>query len=199
MPQLSMPALLALLTFAFVMSITPGPNNIMLWVSGANFGLRRSLPHLFGIVLGFASLVILCALGLGMLFEAFPMFQSGLRVVGVLYLLYLAYRLASASLSAEDTLAQPLNFVEAAGFQYANPKGWMMALSATSSFVLIEVSLLANAVAVASVFAVVGLPSLLTWALFGSLLARFLKQPRVQKAFNMLMAGLLVATVMFMV
>ena len=99
--------LLPIISFAFVMSITPGPNNIMLWASGANYGFRRTVPHMLGINLGFGSLVLLCGLGLGVLFEAFPLFQTFLKVAGSLYLLYLAYRIATASFGGAAKVARP--------------------------------------------------------------------------------------------
>lgn len=191
--------LASLVSFGFVMSITPGPNNIMLWASGANFGLRRTLPHMLGINCGFASLVLMCGLGLGALFEAFPSVQFILKIAGSLYLLYLAYRLTTASFKANAEDKRPLSFWEAAGFQYANPKAWVMGLTAVSTFVLIEQSFALNTLLIALVFMVVNLPCIGVWALFGTGMGRFLSNPRRLKIFNSVMATLLVATVAMIV
>lgn len=195
----SMITLASLISFGFVMSITPGPNNIMLWASGANFGLRRTLPHMLGINCGFGSLLLLCGLGLGALFEAFPVVQLILKVVGAIYLLYLAYRLTTASFKANSEDKRPLSFWEAAGFQYANPKAWVMGLTAMSTFALIEQSFALNALVITLIFMVINLPCISVWALFGTAMGRFLSSPRRLRIFNGLMATLLVATVVLVV
>ncbi len=191
--------LIPILSFAFVMSITPGPNNIMLWASGANYGLKRTLPHLFGVNIGFGSLILLCGLGLGVLFETFPFFQTFLTVAGSLYLLYLAYRIATASFGAEAQAAQPLGFWEAAGFQYANPKAWVMGLTVMSAFTVPQLSLVTKAVFVTLVVMMVNLPCIGVWAVFGTALGRFLTNKRALMAFNFVMAGLLVGTIALLI
>jgi len=187
--------LLPIISFAFVMSITPGPNNIMLWASGANYGLRRTVPHLLGVNIGFGSLILLCGLGLGVVFETFPLFQTFLKVAGSLYLLYLAYRIATASFGGEARAAKPFSFWEAAGFQYANPKAWVMALTVMSAFAVPQLSFIAKAFLITLVVMMVNLPCISVWALFGTAISRFLKRPKVLMSFNLLMAGLLVGTV----
>jgi threonine/homoserine/homoserine lactone efflux protein len=194
-----MSVLLPIVTFAFVMSITPGPNNILLWASGANFGLRRTLPHLLGVNLGFASLLLLSGLGLGAVFEAFPALQLALKIVGSLYLLYLAYRLATASFTGEGESGRPFTFLEAAGFQYANPKAWVFGLTLMRAFARPEGGLLLSVVLVTLVVMVVNLPCIGVWALFGSAIGRFLRHPRALLVFNLTMAGLLVATIVLIV
>ena len=193
-----MTALLPLISFAFVMSITPGPNNILLWASGANYGFRRTLPHLLGVNLGFGSLILLCGLGLGVLFEAFPVFQIVLKIAGSLYLLYLAYRLATASFGNKLSGARPFSFWEAAGFQYANPKAWVMGLTVMSAFALPQLPLVIKALVVTAVVMIVNLPCISAWAVFGNAIGRFLENKRTLQAFNIVMAGLLLATIVLL-
>lgn len=193
-----MVTLLSLISFGVVMFVTPGPNNIMLWASGANFGLKRTLPHLFGVATGFGSLMLVTALGLGALFERFPIIQTSLKVLGSLYLLYLAYRLTVAKMRDSEQSARPVSFLEAVGFQYANPKVWVIALTAASTFVLVE-SFVLNAVLLALTLMVINLPCISVWAVFGSAMSQFLQNPRRMKVFNGVMAGLLVGTVVLLV
>src|SRR5262245_33050881 len=128
---------LAMAMFAFVMAFTPGPNNIMLAASGVNFGLARSTPHLLGVVVGFAVLVAACAAGLGLVFAALPSLQLVLKVAGALYMLWLAWKVATAHRSAGQGVeaAQPLTFWQAALFQWINPKGLIAALSGVAIYV----------------------------------------------------------------
>lgn len=187
--------LLPIVSFAFVMSITPGPNNLMLWTSGVNYGVRRTLPHMLGINFGFGSLVLLCGLGLGAIFETFPLFQTFLKGAGSLYLLYLAYRIATASFSSDAQVAKPFSFWEAAGFQYANPKAWVMAITVMSAFATPQLSFVTRALLITLVVMLINLPCISAWALFGTAIGRFLRHPKVLISFNILMAGLLVGTI----
>lgn len=191
-----MTALFPLISFTFVMSITPGPNNIMLWASGANYGFKRSLPHMLGISIGFASLFLVCGLGLGALFEAYPVIQTVLKVVGSVYLLYLAFRIATASFEGKQEDKKPLNFFEAAGFQYANPKAWVFALTTASSFSLLGSNFILNALSISLVLMLVNFPCICVWTAFGTAIGRFLSNKRALMSFNFVMAGLLVATIL---
>lgn len=190
--------LIPIVSFAFVMSITPWPNNIMLWASGANYGFKRTLPHLLGVNLGFGSLIFLCSLGLGAVFEVVPILQTVLKVVGALYLLYLAYRTATASFQNVAGGQKPLSFLEAASFQYANPKAWVMGLTAVSAFVIPNMHFLGNAALITFVVAIVNLPCIGVWAIFGAMLGRFLTNRKARLVFNFVMAGLLVGTVVLL-
>lgn len=181
------------------MSITPGPNNIMLWASGANYGVRRTLPHILGINLGFGSLVLLCGLGLGALFEAFPTVQTFLKIAGSLYLLYLAYRIATASFGGAASAGRPFTFWEAAGFQYANPKAWVMGLTVMSAFAFTGVPFAVKAVLITLVVMLVNLPCITVWAVFGTAIGRFLTNKRALLSFNLTMAALLVGTIYFII
>lgn len=187
--------LISVVSFAFVMSITPGPNNIMLWASGANHGFRGTLPALLGVNIGFSSLIFLCGLGLGAVFEAFPVLQLLLKIAGALYLLYLAHRTAIASFGGKATDQKPMSFLEAASFQYVNPKAWVMGLTAMSAFSIPQVHFVVSAALVTLVVTVVNLPCISVWAAFGTVIGGFLTGRRARLFFNLIMAALLVATV----
>ncbi|TFL19062.1 LysE family translocator [Jannaschia formosa] len=184
--------LLGLVAFAFASSITPGPNNLMILASGANFGAARSVPHVLGISVGFGAMIVLVGLGLGQVFETFPWARPALAAVSVAYLLWLAWRIASAP-PPERAKAdgRPLTFAEAAAFQWVNPKAWTMALTAVT---LYTAGGPLAVVPVAAVFTVVNLPSIGVWLLLGVQMRRWLTSPARLRAFNWTMAGLLVAS-----
>lgn len=182
---------LALLGFAFVTSVTPGPNNMMLLASGVNFGFRRTLPHMLGISIGHALMVFLVGLGLAGVFKAWPLALTVLKVAAVAYMLWLAWKIAHAGAPGEGRVKpQPMTFLQAAAFQWVNPKAWAMALGAVSAYV-VEPSVWAYA-GVAGAFACVNLPSVSVWAGMGQAVRRWLDGPGRLKAFNWTMAGLLV-------
>lgn len=182
---------LALLGFAFVTSVTPGPNNMMLLASGVNFGFRRTLPHMLGISLGHALMVFLVGLGLASAFAAWPEALTGLKLLSVAYMLWLAWKIAHAGAPGEGRAKpQPMTFLQAAGFQWVNPKAWAMALGAVSAYVT-EPSVAACGL-VAGAFALVNLPSVALWAAAGQGVRRWLAGPGRLALFNWTMAGLLV-------
>nr|AGU10795.1 LysE type translocator [uncultured organism] len=187
--------LLPLCAFAAVSSITPGPNNTMILASGLNYGFARSMPHLFGITCGFSFMIFATGMGLHAVFEQFPMLQVILKYVGAIYLLWLAWKLAHAApMSAEQaSLSKPMGFFGAAAFQWINPKAWVMALSALTTYLpqgfhVIDVAQLA------CVFGVIGTFCVGAWAAFGVAMRRVLQNPRSVRIFNVVMALLLVAT-----
>ncbi|MEM8647161.1 MAG: LysE family translocator [Pseudomonadota bacterium] len=185
--------LTALAAFAFVTSITPGPNNLMLMTSGANFGFRRTIPHMLGVGLGFVIMVILVGAGLVSVFDAYPVSYTVLKVFSVAYLLYLAWKIASASEPGEaGRSASPMTFLQAALFQWVNPKAWAMALTAVTVYAPSQ-SLAAIAL-VALVFGLVNLPSVGSWTILGQQMRRFLTNPLRLRVFNISMALLLVAS-----
>lgn len=185
--------LTGLAAFAFVSSITPGPNNLMLMASGANFGFRRTVPHMLGVGLGFSFMILLVGGGLIQLFDAWPPSHTLLKIVSVAYLLWLAWRIAHAApMRATDNAGHPLTFLQAAAFQWVNPKAWTMALSAIAVYSP-DRSFWAVAV-VALIFFGVNLPSVSSWTLLGGQIARLLTNPRRLAAFNWTMALLLVAS-----
>jgi threonine/homoserine/homoserine lactone efflux protein len=186
--------LAALALFAFVASITPGPNNTMLLASGVNFGLRRTAPHLAGVCLGFLVLLWSVGLGLGALFSAYPMLHTVLKVAGGLYMLYLAFKIAtSRGIGAGKSSGRPQTFLQAAAFQWVNPKAWAMAIGALTAYAPSD-RYLANVVVVGLVFAAVNGPCVVAWAGVGVVLRRFLDRPGVLRAFNVSMGLLLAAS-----
>jgi len=186
---------LGLTVFSLVSSITPGPNNLMLMASGANFGIRRTLPHMLGVALGFTFMVLLVGIGLIQIFEAFPLSYTLLKVVSLVYLTYLAWKIAVAAPASgkEEDTGTPLTFIQAALFQWVNPKAWTMALTAVS--VYSPSQSLAAVAFVAGVFGAVNLPCIGIWTTMGQQLQRILTSPRRLRVFNGLMALLLVASI----
>lgn len=187
--------LLGLIVFALVSSITPGPNNLMLMTSGANFGFRRTVPHMLGVALGFTFMVLLVGIGLVQVFEAFPVSYTLLKVVSLVYLTYLAWRIATAvpATGGNAESGIPLTFIQAALFQWVNPKAWTMALTAVSVY---SPSQSLTAVAfVAGVFGAVNLPCISFWTSMGQQLQRLLTNPRRLRMFNISMALLLVGSI----
>ncbi|MFV3381195.1 MULTISPECIES: LysE family translocator [Pseudomonas] len=189
----SVDLLTAFVLFAFVSSITPGPNNTMLLASGVNFGVRRSIPHALGISIGFMVMVLAVGFGLGQLFKAWPPLYSILRYTGAAYLLYLAWKIATSGPIAGDAdhTRKPLGFWGAAAFQWVNPKAWVMAVGAITTYTPAQGYVL-NVIVIAALFALVNLPSVGIWVMFGSALRNFLQNPRWLMLFNVLMALLLV-------
>lgn len=190
-----MDLLIALAVFCLVTLFTPGPNNLMLMTSGLNFGVRRGVPHLLGVVLGFSAMVLIVGLGLGAIFETWPLLYLALKYVGATYLLYLAWQIAvSAPLSQDhDSARNPIGFVQAAAFQWVNPKAWVMAVGAVSTYAAVAPFPL-NVFVIAALFGLFGLASSGTWLGFGAALQRVLKDARAVRVFNIVMALLLVAS-----
>jgi len=187
---------LALVTFAFVMSFTPGPNNILLAASGVNFGFARSIPQMFGVTVGFVALLLACGAGLGLVFAAIPAMHFVLKVAGAAYMLWLAFKVATAHRVSEgdSALAQPITFWQAALFQWINPKGLVAALSAIAVYVRPgherhDLPLLL------AVFALFTMLSVAAWAGFGVGLRGLMRSPTHARIFNIAMALLLVACV----
>jgi len=189
-----------LVLFAFSMSATPGPNNVMLTASGANFGFRRTIPHMLGINLGFLTLMAVTALGLGIAFVRFPLLQQALRVAGSVYLLYLAWRIATAAPRTEGNglNGRPFRFWEAAAFQYVNPKAWIIAISGVSTFTLAGEHYALSAATVCLTCTVVNLPSISFWAAFGAAVGRLLRSHRSWRIFNVTM-GVLTASCVILI
>ncbi|MEK1932077.1 MAG: LysE family translocator [Pararhizobium sp.] len=183
---------LALFLFAFTTSITPGPNNMMLFASGVNFGFARTIPHMFGIGAGFLLLLIAVGLGLGALLHSVPLLYTALKFAGGAYLVWIAWKIGtSRTLSEGKTGAVPMTFLQAAAFQWVNPKAWVMAVTAMATYTS-EQSYLFSVAAVGAIFAIVNVPSVSTWAGFGSALRQWLSDPVRLKWFNITMAVLLV-------
>jgi threonine/homoserine/homoserine lactone efflux protein len=183
--------LIALALYALVTSVTPGPNNLMLLASGVNFGFRQTIPHMLGISLGFTAMVALVGFGLGAVLTLFPIVFNVLRVLALVYMVWLSWKLASSgSLGSGDAKARPMTFIEAALFQWINPKAWAMALTATTLYTVPDMYYL-SVILVAGIFGVVNLPSVSCWAGFGVALRGFLSVPARLRIFNVGMALLL--------
>jgi threonine/homoserine/homoserine lactone efflux protein len=182
---------LALLGFAFVTSITPGPNNMMLMASGVNYGFGRTVPHMLGIGIGFTAMVMLVGVGLVGLFSAWPPAHRLLQVISVIYMLWLAWKIANANApEAGRNGGRPFTFLQAAAFQWVNPKAWTMALGAVAIYAPDRTF---EAVAiVALAFGAVNLPCVSSWTLLGVGLRRLLSDPAHLRIFNWGMATLLV-------
>jgi threonine/homoserine/homoserine lactone efflux protein len=192
---MEMQQLAALVGFAFVSSITPGPNNMMLMASGANFGMRRTVPHALGVAIGFTLMIVLVGIGLVGLFEAWPPLFTILKVVSAVYLLWLAWKIATAAApdtSKAENGAHPMTFLQAALFQWVNPKAWTMALTAITVYAATRS--LPAVLGVAAVFGVINLPVVSIWAAMGQYLGRWMEDDRQRRAFNWGMAALLVGS-----
>ena len=186
-----MPHLLPLISYCFVMSITPGPNNLMLTASGANFGYRLTLPQVMGCVMGNVVLTLVACNGLGQLFVAFPLAQVILRTGGAVYLVWLAWKLSRSRLGDAQAL-RPLAFMEGVMFQAFNPKSWIRAITIASVFMPAGVDPLVAGLGVSGIGAIVGFPCISMWALFGVAMRGVLADPRRQRVFNLAMAAALV-------
>ena len=188
---LTSPALLPLATFIFVSSITPGPNNVMLTASGANFGYQRSIPHMMGISVGCALMLLMVGAGLGAVFAQMPQLYTVLQYVGAAYLVWLAWKIAtSGRAGAADAKPRPLSLWQAAAFQWVNPKAWLMAVGVVAAYTSPTAywpSLLLGAL----VMLVVNYPCISVWTLFGSGIGRWLQSARALQIFNGVMALLL--------
>lgn len=188
---MTLDALIALMGFAIATSITPGPNNLMLMASGANFGYRRTIPHMLGISLGHMFMITLVGLGLIGLFEAFPTLHTVMKVLSVAYLLFLAWKTANAAPPSEGAVGgTPLTFLQAAAFQWVNPKAWFMALSAITVYAPDRT--LTAVLLVSLVFACSNFPSINLWTLMGVQVRKWLTSPERLRLFNWTMAGFLV-------
>jgi threonine/homoserine/homoserine lactone efflux protein len=191
---------LALVLFSIVMAFTPGPNNIMLAASGVNFGFARTVPHMAGVALGFLALLAACGAGLGLVFAAVPALQLALKVAGAAYMLWLAFKVATAHLSDSEgsAPARPFTFLQAAAFQWVNPKALVASLSAIAVYVRPGHERTDFPVMLA-VLMVCTVGSVSTWTGFGVGLRRLLREPRHARIFNLAMALLLVASIVPMV
>lgn len=184
----------AMMIFAFVSSITPGPNNLMLLYSGARFNFNRSIPHLLGVSFGFGFMLALCCIGVAGVFWKIPHAQDFLKVVGCLYMLWLAYKLwKNGALPASGDLpeagnkgaAKPMTFLQAAMFQYVNPKAWVMGLTVPAAYLPNDGHILINTAVAASVFTVINLFCCGTWVQGGALLQKLMHKPQLALIINL--------------
>lgn len=191
-------ALATLAYFMFVASVTPGPNNIMLAASSMNFGVWRTLPHFAGVVVGFAMMIFLVALGFGAIIEAFAEFQILVSALGTGYILFLAWRIAHGGALGSDAPKRPLYFHEGALFQLVNPKGWTMAMTTAGMFLLPLSDSLTSALGTAITAMFTQGPATSFWIFFGLAMARLFQNPKTKKIINGLLAIMLVACIPLM-
>ena len=187
---------LPILLFAISAAITPGPNNIMLMASGLNFGIQKSIPHLLGVAIGFPIMIIFIGLGFEIAFTEYPLLHEIIKISGVIYLIYLAGRIATTSKqSLEGAKSTPFRFWQAVLFQWINPKAWVMATGAIAAYTSMPADFFYQVMIIALTFMVVALPCAGSWLVFGSGVKRFLQKPAYQQAFNITMALLLLASI----
>jgi threonine/homoserine/homoserine lactone efflux protein len=192
--------LLPLIIFALACCITPGPNNIMLTASGANFGFRRTIPHIMGVVAGVAVLMTSTAAGLGLVFSRFPQLQWILKIIGAAYLLYLAWKIATIpALGTAKQEGKPFTFWQAALFQFLNPKALVMTFSAMTTFTIAGIDYVPSATRVVLVFTIICLPSISCWAGFGVAISGLLKNARTFRIFNVSLGTVTALSVFFMI
>ncbi|GAA4488658.1 LysE family translocator [Gluconacetobacter asukensis] len=183
-----------LAVFALVALITPGPNNTMLAASGLNHGFRRTVPHMLGVSVGFVIMIALVGVGLGSIFDRLPLLYVMLKYVSALYLLWLAWKIATSDTStASISSARPIGFLQAAGFQWVNPKAWVMAIGIVSAYTPRQ-DYLFNLLVACLICGAINLPTVSLWAGFGASMRRWLTRPAILRSFNVGMALLLVAS-----
>ena len=180
-----------LVLFAAAVTLTPGPNVVLVTASAANFGFRRTVPQMLGITFGFGSMVLATGLGLAGVVHAEPRLHVVLKYAGAAYLLYLAWRIARADAAGASARARPIGFIAATLFTWMNPKAWVSALGAAAAFTTVGGNLLLESALIAGVMAAFCLLSAALWAGFGTVIGRYLANPRVRRIFNWSMAGLL--------
>ena len=186
------------LPFLASMGFTPGPNNILVASSGVNFGFRATIPHILGVTVGYPLMLLLVGVGLAKIFTDVPQVHTVLKYVCIVYLLYLAWKIAVAPVADAETrrTAKPMTFIQAAAFQWVNGKGWVVALSAVTTYTVVNATLTMQVLALAALALFVTLGSVTTWTLFGAFLRRYLHTDRRRRIFNYSMAGLLVASIL---
>ncbi|MFI5225038.1 MAG: LysE family translocator [Candidatus Limnocylindrales bacterium] len=187
--------LLALVGFALVITVSPGPNNVLLWASGAAFGFVRTIPHILGTAVGVGLLGLAVAAGLGVVVTAFPALALAMRIVGSVYLLYLAWRIAHSGALRQSTSARPLRLVEAAAFQLPNPKVWIFALSAITTFRPPELPIAAGSLLVVATMMLLAIPTAAIWAAGGGVLSPFFADDTRRRKASLVLGGLVAVTV----
>jgi len=196
-PKIEAGLFISFVLFGVIAAVTPGPNNVMLTTTGLNFGVRRGLPHLLGICIGFPVMLALIGLGLGTLFELYPLLHEIIKVVGIVYLLWLAWKIAMTRGGVEQAEdSRPINFWQAAAFQWVNPKAWIMGSSALAAYTSLDDNFFLQVAIICITFFFITLPCAGIWLVFGAGLQRFLREDKHLRWFNIAMALLLVASIL---
>ena len=198
-PMQSFPLALILTSVPFMtsMGITPGPNNILVASSGVNFGFRATIPHILGITIGYPLMLFIVGIGLARIFIAVPLIHTTLKYVSIVYLLYLAYRIALASAMGEARSSpEPMTFLQAAAFQWVNGKAWVIALGAVTAYTVVDQTLPLQILALTTISIIITLGCVSCWTLFGAVMRRFLHTEKRRRFFNYTMAALLVLSIL---
>ena len=190
---------IALVSFYFVMYVTPGPNNAMVLTSGLKFGFIKSIPHMSGITIGHILQLILVCLGLGKIFQIFPSLQNILKIICAMYLLYLGYKIIGSFSKIKEDDSRPLKFYEAALFQIVNPKAWTISSMAASSFLPKDGNLIISIFFIASIALVICPLSISPWAAFGSAIRNLVKNNKIKALIEYFLAFLLLVTAILIV
>ena len=190
---------IALVSFYFVMYVTPGPNNAMVLTSGLKFGFIKSIPHMSGITIGHILQLILVCLGLGKIFQIFPSLQNILKIICAIYLLYLGYKIIGSFSKIKEDDSRPLKFHEAALFQIVNPKAWTISSMAASSFLPKDGNLIISIFFIASIALVICPLSISPWAAFGSAIRNLVKNNKIKALIEYFLAFLLLVTAILIV
>jgi len=193
----TLPMLVSIISFAFATAMTPGPNNFMLLSSGLTFGYKRTLAHIIGVMVGFPIMIMAVGLGLGSVFTMYPIMYDVLKVVGILYLLWMAWKVAtsSSSMGTSDEVKKPFTLLQAMLFQWVNPKAWVMVITAIGSFITVKEDAFLQVLFIAFTYLIIGMLSTNFWALGGVYLHKFISNVQSIKIFNVLMAVLIVLSV----
>ena len=190
------PEILSIALFWFVAAYTPGPNNVVASYSGFNFGIKKTIPHILGVTFGFTSLVLLLAIGLINIFKLFPIIQVIIRYLGTIFLIYLAYKIASSTTADEIKKENPVKFIETFLFQYLNPKGVMVAIIVVSTYVELGENYVNHAIQVVLLAFLFSSTSITLWAFIGKFLRKFATNDKFIKYFNYVMSMLLLLSIL---
>ena len=189
------PEIVSIALFWFVAAYTPGPNNVVASYSGFNFGILKTVPHILGVTLGFTSLVLFLTIGLINVFKLFPMIQEIMKYLGTLFLIYLAYKIASSSVSDDTKKENPVKFIETFLFQYLNPKGVMVAIIVVSTYVELGENYISHATQVVFLAFLFSSTSITLWTFIGKFLRKFATNEKFIKYFNYVMSVLLLLSI----
>ena len=189
------PEIVSIALFWFVAAYTPGPNNVVASYSGFNFGILKTVPHILGVTLGFTSLVLFLTIGLINVFKLFPIIQEIMKYLGTLFLIYLAYKIASSSVSDDTKKENPVKFIETFLFQYLNPKGVTVAIIVVSTYLELGENYFNYATQIVTLAFLFSVTSITLWTFIGKFLRKFATNDKFIKSFNYVMSVLLLLSI----